>query len=106
LSRHFNHLPEGAVEDGFDGHRWQEDHAVSVFDKARTICAEQGEIAVVVLKRSGVKVASAINKAAAIAAIERLARHHHRHVRHSDEFDADPLLLNSSTITGKLKGKT
>ncbi len=88
----------------FDGHRWQEDHAVSVFDKARAICAEQGEIAATVLKRSGAKIASAINKASTIAAIERLARHHHRHVRHSDDFDADPLMLNASTTAGRLKG--
>jgi phage/plasmid-associated DNA primase len=87
----------------FDGHHWREDHTVAVFDEARRICAEQGEIALAVLK-SDDKVAAIINKAAAVAAIERLARHHHRHVKSPEDFDADPLLLNASITAGRLKG--
>ena len=44
----------------WDGRRWREDHAVGVYDKARAICAEQGKIAVSVLKRTGAKVARAV----------------------------------------------
>jgi hypothetical protein len=85
---------------------WREDHAVSVFDAARKICAEQGDVALAALgKKTGPKVAAMINRASCVAAIERLARHHHRHVREGDTFDADPLLLNGATITGKLSSE-
>ena len=68
--------------------RWCEDYTVRVFDAARVITAQAGNLAIATLK-NGTKVAAVINKAATIAAIERLARHHHRHVRPSDAFDAD-----------------
>jgi P4 family phage/plasmid primase-like protien len=74
--------------------RWQEDFAVSVFDAARRICAREGNIARSILPRSGAKIATTINKAAAVAAIERLARHHAGHARPSRVFDASPFALN------------
>ena len=83
----------------WDAGRWREDHAVTVFDAARKICAEQGNVARAVLANSGTKVAATINRAACVAAIERLARHHHRHVEPSVVFDVDPALLNGLTTT-------
>jgi hypothetical protein len=74
---------------------WCEDHAVTVYDAARVICAQAGETAVA-LEKTGKRIAALINRAACIAAIERLARHHHRHVLTPVDFDADPLLLNGS----------
>lgn len=75
--------------------RWREDHAVTVFDAARAICAREGNIAITTIPRSGYKIAAMINKAAAVAAIERLVRHHAKHVRPASIFDANPLLLNT-----------
>jgi hypothetical protein len=90
----------------YDRGLWREDHAVTVFDAARRICAEQGDVALNVLpKKAGTKVAAIINRASCIAAIERLARHHHRHAREGSEFNADPLSLNAPTTTGKLERK-
>jgi hypothetical protein len=85
---------------------WREDHAVTVFDAARKICAEEGKVALAVLpNKAGPKVAAMINRASCVAAIERLARHHHRHARDGDEFNADPLLLNGPVTTGTLERK-
>ncbi len=75
--------------------RWREDHAVTVFDAARAICAREGNVAISMIPSGGYKIAAMINKAAAVAAIERLARHHAKHVLPSAVFDADPLLLNT-----------
>jgi putative DNA primase/helicase len=84
--------------------QWHEDHTVSVYCAVRIICAEAGESAVAT-EKSGKKIAAAINKAACISGIERLARHDHRHERHTDDFDADPWLLNSPDITTITKGQ-
>jgi P4 family phage/plasmid primase-like protien len=79
----------------FDAGRWREDHAVTVFDEARKICAAEGESALYTLpERTATKIAAIINKAACAAAIERLARHHAPQVRPHEAFDADPMLLN------------
>jgi hypothetical protein len=89
----------------YDAGHWREDHAVSVFDEARRICAREGERARFTLpSRFADKVASAINKASCVAAIERLARHHAPQVRHVDVFDADKLLLNGLRQNHQLSG--
>jgi hypothetical protein len=88
-------------EDG----RWCEDHAVRVFDRARRICAEAGRAAIATLNKSGHKVAAAINKASCVAAIERLTRHHHRHVRAGAAFDAAARTLNAPISANKLPSK-
>ena len=78
-------------EDG----RWREDHAVRVFDAARVICRREGNAAASSIPKTGKMIAATINKAAAIAAIERLARHHDKHVRAGGVFDGDPMKLNT-----------
>ena len=89
----------------WDAGRWREDFAVAVFDEARKICAKEGERARRTLpSRFADKVASAINKAACVAAIERLARHHAPQVRPVEVFDADPMLLNAPDKSFQLKG--
>jgi hypothetical protein len=88
----------------YEAGRWREDHAVTVFDEARKICAREGERACLTLpSRVAKKVASTINKAACVAAIERLARHHAPQVRQIDEFDADPMLLNGTRHSHPLR---
>jgi phage/plasmid-associated DNA primase len=79
---------------------WREDHAVTVYDNARAICAQAGETAILFEKAQGKKIAASINRASTIAAIERLARHHHRHVRSEAAFEPDPLLLNGPGLQG------
>jgi hypothetical protein len=89
----------------WDNGRWREDFAVTVFDAARKICAAEGERALHTLpERTAKKVATTINKAACVAAIERLARHHAPQVRPVDVFDADKLLLNGVQQNHQLKG--
>jgi hypothetical protein len=82
----------------YDAGRWHEDHAVTVFDAARAICAREGNLAKASPK-GGKNIAAAINKAGTMSAIERLARHHHKHVRSADLFDADRMELNSPDDT-------
>jgi P4 family phage/plasmid primase-like protien len=72
---------------------WERDPAVAVFDAARGLCTREGNIAIVLMPTGGKAVAASINKAATVAAIERLARHHAPHVRLAECFDADPLAL-------------
>jgi hypothetical protein len=84
---------------------WRDDHAVTVYDAARVICAEHGETAILFERSAGKKIAAAINKASCVAAIERLARHHHRHVLPTDAFDADTTTLNSPDDRHVLPGK-
>ena len=68
----------------------------------RAICAKAGEAAIAT-EKSGKKIAAIINKAGCVSGIERLARHDHRHERHSDDFDADNWLLNTQTTAAALK---
>jgi putative DNA primase/helicase len=86
----------------WDKGRWRDDHAVAVYDAARRICAQAGEVAIA-KEPKGTKIARDINKAACVAAIERLARHHHRHARSSEDFDANQWLLNGPTRAQNLK---
>jgi putative DNA primase/helicase len=84
--------------------RWCVDHAVKVFDAARILCAREGKVAIATMGKSGRQIAAQVNKAATVAAIERLARHHYRHVREGGQFDADPMLLNTPNNTLDLRG--
>ena len=84
------HVPEWGTWLLFANGLWREDPTVAVFDRARSLCAREGNIAIAVMPKRGESVATAINKATTIAAIERLARHHAPHVRKADRFDAKP----------------
>jgi P4 family phage/plasmid primase-like protien len=85
---------------------WRENHTVEVFDQARDLCRREGDIALAIMPTGGKAAAAAINKAATVAAIERLARHHAPHVRASDAFDTDRLLLNTTGGTAELRTGT
>jgi P4 family phage/plasmid primase-like protien len=80
----------------WEGGRWREDFAVAVFDKARALCAAEGNAARRLLRgRRGTTAATLINRATTIAAIERLARHHTAHTRETSVFDVDRFALNA-----------
>lgn len=71
------------------GDHWAFDDTLVVFDKARAIC--RGEAA----RCNQPKVAAVIASAKTIAAIERLARADRRIAATIDQWDADPMLLNT-----------
>jgi putative DNA primase/helicase len=77
----------------WDGGRWARDDTLSVFDLCRHVCREAAAEA----KRleSGKHIARKVASAPTVAAVERLARSDRRHVRASDDFDADPWELNT-----------
>ena len=74
----------------WDGHRWEPDDTLSVYDLARSICREAADTA------DNKNVAQRINSASTIAAVERLARSDRRHAAAVHQWDADLWLLNTS----------
>lgn len=85
----------------WDGRRWRTDETLETFDLARAIArAASAEI----VERNGpAKVASSVASAKTIAAIERLARADRRHATRTEDWDADPWLLNTPGGTVDLK---
>jgi putative DNA primase/helicase len=86
----------------FDGTRWCEESTLRAFSEARAVCRDAAAAC------SSRHAADKIKSAATIAAVERLARADRRHAATTDEWDADPWLLNtpSGTVdlrTGKLR---
>jgi len=82
----------------WDGGRWREDRTLHVFDRARDICreasAEAGRD-----QRNGVRLASKLT----VAAVERLARSDRRHAATVEQWDSNPLLLNTPAGTVDLQ---
>jgi P4 family phage/plasmid primase-like protien len=74
----------------WDGQRWKLDVTVSVFQLARLVCREQGNLA----QAAGLSPKS-IMKASTHAAVERIARSDPVHAIDSSILDADPWLLNT-----------
>jgi putative DNA primase/helicase len=89
----------------WDGTRWREDNTLTVFDRCRAICRCASSECGDAKERAAMKIASAQT----VAAIERLARADRRHAAVVEQFDADPLVLNTpaGTVdlhTGELHG--
>ena len=82
----------------FDGHRWERDDTLHVFDLAREICQQASE-------NSGDKegLARKLTSAQTVAAVERLARCDRRHAARVEMWDANPWLLNTPSGTVDLK---
>ncbi len=74
----------------WDGQRWALDDTLRVFDLVRRRCRATAATAL------NNKVAKQIASAGTISAVERIARSDARHARRSDDFDADPWLLNTA----------
>jgi putative DNA primase/helicase len=85
----------------WDGRRWRTDETLETFDLARAIArAASAEI----VERNGpAKVASSVASAKTVAAIERLARADRRHATRTEDWDADPWLLNTPGGTVDLR---
>jgi putative DNA primase/helicase len=73
----------------WNGHLWETDNTLSVFDKARAVCREAAGTAET--KGTAQRAGSAVT----VAAVERLARSDRRHAATVDQWDADPWLLNT-----------
>ena len=89
----------------WDGTRWREDNTLTVFDRCRAICRCASTECGDTKERAAMKIASAQT----VAAIERLARADRRHATVVEQFDADPMVLNTpgGTVdlrTGELHG--
>jgi putative DNA primase/helicase len=74
----------------WDGARWREDDTLRAFDLARHVCRE----AAAECNTKG-KAVAAIASAKTVAAVERLARSDRQMAATVDQWDADPLLLNT-----------
>lgn len=86
----------------WDGHRWQSDSTLSVFDRARAICRNASS------ETSQAGTALRLAQARTVAAIEHLARCDRRHAATVDQWDADAWLLNTPAgavdlRTGKMR---
>ncbi len=74
----------------WDGHRWQPDETLSVYDLARSVCRETADTC------GNINVAQRINSASTIAAVERLARSDRHHAAAVGQWDSDPWRLNTT----------
>ena len=79
----------------FDGVRWQTDDTLHAFDRAREICRE------VALECE--KPAKAVASAKTVVAVERLAKADRRLAATTAQWDAAPLLFNSTDSTFDLR---
>jgi putative DNA primase/helicase len=71
------------------GKRWQPDDTLHVFDRARAACRE------VAVRCNKLKLRKELASAKTVAAVERLARSDRRLAATTDQWDADPWLLNT-----------
>jgi putative DNA primase/helicase len=73
----------------WDGMRWRSDNTLHAFDWARFICREAAS------RANDPRVQMAVARAETVAAVERLARADRRIAATSEQWDADPWLLNT-----------
>jgi P4 family phage/plasmid primase-like protien len=79
----------------WDGKVWQRDVTLEVLSLARGVCREQAAVAR--LDEATPTTLRAMLHANTIAAVERLARSDRAHARSSEDWDADPWILNTPT---------
>jgi putative DNA primase/helicase len=73
----------------WDGMRWRFDNTLHAFDRARYVCREASSQA------NDPRVQMAVASAKTVAAVERLAKADRRLAATSEQWDADPWLLNT-----------
>ena len=81
-----------------DGQRWKYDDRLTAFDKVRKMCIEVGRRIVDDIKldkKVRDRLAAEVGSAKKVAAVERLARADPRLAMGVDDFDVDPMLLNT-----------
>ena len=87
----------------WDGTRWRFDETLTTFDRARAVCREMSAKC----DKKGMRMHLA--KARTVAAVERLARSDRRHAATADQWDTDPMILNTphgvvDLKTGDMRG--
>jgi putative DNA primase/helicase len=83
----------------YDGSRWAQDDTLRAFDLSRAICREVASK----VQENRTSLAKAIASAKTVAAVERLARSDRRLAGTVDQWDADPMLLNTPSGTVDLR---
>lgn len=84
----------------WDGARWRTDDTLRSFDLAREICRVSAKM----LEKE--KLAAQVASAKTVAAVVRLASADRKHAATPDQFDADPMLLNTPAGTIDLRSGT
>jgi putative DNA primase/helicase len=73
----------------WDGQRWRTEDTLAATDLIRSVCRQTA------LRADNPKVAAKLASAGTVGGVERLARADRRHAATTDEWDADPWLLNT-----------
>jgi len=73
----------------WDGQRWRTEDTLAANDLIRSVCRQTA------LRADNPKVAAKLASAGTVSGVERLARADRRHAATTDEWDADPWLLNT-----------
>ncbi len=73
----------------WDGQRWRSEDTLAATDLVRHVCRHAS------VKCSNPKVAAKLAASSTVSGVERLARADRRHAATTDEWDADPWLLNT-----------
>ncbi|MBS0577606.1 MAG: hypothetical protein JSS45_14505 [Proteobacteria bacterium] len=73
----------------WDGHRWRTEDTLAATDLIRSVCRQTA------VRADNPKVAAKLASASTVGGVERLARADRRHAATTDEWDADPWLLNT-----------
>jgi putative DNA primase/helicase len=72
-----------------DGQRWRTEDTLAATDLIRSVCRQTA------VRADNPKVAAKLASASTVGGVERLARADRRHAATTDEWDADPWLLNT-----------
>jgi putative DNA primase/helicase len=73
----------------WDGHRWRAEDTLAASDLIRHVCRQAA------MKADNPKIAAKLAASSTVGGVERLARADRRHAATTDEWDADPWLLNT-----------
>jgi putative DNA primase/helicase len=73
----------------WDGQRWRTEDTLAATDLIRSVCRQTA------VRADNSKVAAKLASASTVGGVERLARADRRHAATTDEWDADPWLLNT-----------
>ncbi|CAM2781169.1 hypothetical protein JHFBIEKO_2258 [Methylobacterium mesophilicum] len=81
----------------YDGKRWMREETLWAFDLARDVCREEAA------KAKSSKLSDAIKSAKTVSAVQRLAQADRRLAATTEQWDADPWLLNTPEGVADLK---
>lgn len=73
----------------WDGHRWRNEDTLAATDLIRSVCRHAA------VRADNPKIAAKLASSGTVSGVERLARTDRRHAATTDEWDADPWLLNT-----------